>query len=212
MSDNQQTPNPLKRILIVLIAAIVVGTLWFVWQSRSNTTKTLDNTKKAQPAETTASTTDQYKGWKSYTWANHGVSFKYPDGWFVSENADMGRLYVKNSQVDLLTAETPDNFQQVWLSNDTSEASLARENAIKKGLSDFRTVSGTVKASTIKADGVTVNTYEYQTTGGSTLEAYWTNKAGKRFLATTSTDVGKQNQTDMVATLKKLLSSLSLAN
>jgi hypothetical protein len=120
----------------------------------------------------------------------------------------MGRLYVKNSQVDLNKEETPADFQQIWFSHDTDETTKAREDAIKKGKSDFRVVNGTVTASTIKAGDTTINTYTYETLGGSTLEAYFTNKAGKRLLATTSTEVGKQNQTDMVTNLKKVLATV----
>lgn len=190
--------------------AIVVGTGWFVWQATKNTDKTLDNTKKAQSAASTPKKTDAYAGWKSYTWAAQGVTFKYPGDWFIKEDAGLTRVYAKNVQVDLTKDETPANFQQVWLSADTDETALARENAIKAGTSEFRQVDGSVTASTIKAGGVTINVYAYNTTGGPTIEAYWTNKASKRLMATNSTEVGQQNQEAMVATLKKVLSSITL--
>ena len=220
MSDTQQTPKKnstngtnngsgARRALMLVIVAIVVGTLWFASQSGNNAKKSLDNAEKAQKTADSGAKVDEYKGWKSYTWAAQGVSFKHPGDWFVSENADMGRLYVKNSQVDLLKEETPENFQQFWLSVDNDENSAAREAAIKAGTSMYREVSGSVKASTVKTGDLTINVYEYETVGGPTLEAYWTSKTGKRFFATTSTEVGKQNQTDMVATLKKALASVA---
>ncbi len=214
MSNKQQTPAPndnVRRSLILIIAAIVAGTLWFVWRANDNTDKTLENTKKAQAEVPQDKTADQYKDWKSFNWTAQGVSFKYPGDWNTQESTTIGRLYVKNTTVDLATAETPDNFQQVWLSVDTDEASLARENNIKKGVSAFREVTGEVKASTIKSGSLTINVYEYNTVGGPTLEAYWTNKAGKRFYATNSTEVGQQNQQDMVANLKKLLATVTVA-
>lgn len=217
MSKNEETPNTVQRSLMVIIALLVVGVAWFVWQAGADDKKTADankettNSKTAEEAKKAAEQemkAGDYKGWKTYDWASQGISFKYPGDWFVSETESMGRLYVKNSQVNLNKEETPDNFQQIWFSYDTDETAKAREDAIKKGESDYRVVSGAVTATTIKAGDTTINTYAYETLGGSTLEAYWTNKVGKRFMATTSTEVGKQNQTDMVANLKKVLASV----
>ncbi len=210
MSTNQQTPT--NRSLIIIIAIIIIGAGWFVWQSTKDTDKVLDNTKKAQNSDkkTDTTKTDEYAGWKSYTWAEQGVTFKYPGDWFVEKSTSMDRVYVKNAQVDLSKDATPDNFQQIWLSADQDEAAQAREDAIKKGSSEFRTVDGPVTASTIKAGSVTITIYAYNTVGGPTVEAYWTNKAGTRMYATNSTEVGQQNQTDMVANLKKVLASITL--
>lgn len=214
MSDKQQTPTPstnnVRRSLILVIAAVVVGTLWFVFQSKDKTDQALNNTKKAAASDT-ADKTDEYAGWKSYTWTSEGLTLKHPGDWVTSETTSMGRLYAKNSEVDLLKEETPANFQQIWLSVDTDETSATREAAIKAGTSTYREVGGKVTASTVKAGNLTINIYEYQTLGGPTLEAYWTNKAGKRFFATNSTEVGQQNQTDMVANLKKILATITFA-
>lgn len=211
MSDKEQTPSNVGRSAILIIAVVIIGAAWFM--SRGSSDKSLDNTDKKQSQDTVeaAEKTDEYSGWKSHTWSGQGVSFKYPGEWYVSETASMGRLYVKNSQVDLLKEETPDNFQQVWLSVDTDETSAAREAKIKKGESDYREVASAVTPSTIKAGDITINIYEYETQGGPTLEAYWTNKSGKRFYATNSTQVGAQNQKDMVASLKKVLASVAFA-
>lgn len=195
------------RSLVILVAAIIAGTGWFVWQATRNTDKTLEDTRKAQ-AEEQEEKTDEYKGWKELSW--EGVSFKYPGDWFTSETASMGRVYVKNSQVDLMKEATPESFQQLWLSVDTDENAASRETAIKAGSSDYRVVNGDVKASTVKSGNLTINVYEYQTTGGATLEAYWTGKDGKRYFATNSTEVGEQNQKDMVANLKKLLATVEV--
>jgi hypothetical protein len=209
MSDNQQTPETLKRSLFIIIAAIILGTGWFVWQSKKSTDKTLNQAKTVQKTDRENPKPNPYADWELYKWVSQGTSFKYPKGWFVSEDSDIGRLYIKNKQVDLSKEETPEDFQQVWISYDTDETAEARETAIKNGTSDFRVVNGPVKASTIAAGGITVRTYAYETVGGPTLEGYWTNKAGTRLMATTSTEVGQQNQTDMVATLKKLLATVS---
>lgn len=207
MSDKQQTPsNNVGRSLTIIIAIILIGAVWFVFGSKDKTDEALNtagNNEQSQQEQK-----DKYEGWKSHTWESQGVSFKYPGDWVISETASMGRLYVKNVDVDLLKEETPENFQQVWLSVDTDENSAAREEAIKNGRSAWRVIDGEVKADTIKAGDITINTYEYNTLGGVTLEAYWTGKDGKRYFATNSTEVGEPNQTEMVDVLKKLLKSV----
>ena len=210
MSNNQQTPNLLQSVLMVVIALLIGGTLWYVWQSKDNTDKTLNDTKKAQTTQPTDNKTDEYKGWKSYAWTSEGVTFKYPGDWIIKDGLTAYRVYARNVDVDLNKDETPANFQQIWLSSDSDETAVAREEGIKKGESMYRQVDGAVKASTIKAGSLTVSVYEYNTVGGPTLEAYFTNKAGKRIMATTSTEVGQQNQTDMVANLKKVLATITL--
>jgi len=205
MSDKQQTPTNVGRSLTIIIAVILVGVLWFVFAAKNETGKDADSTNNQQTQEETK---DDYAGWQSHNWEAQGVSFKYPADWLVSETASMGRLYVKNADVDLMKEETPENFQQVWLSVDTDENSKAREDAIKEGKSAYRVVDGEVKSGTIKAGGLTINTYEYNTLGGPTLEAYWTGTDGKRYFATNSTEVGEANQAEMVAILKKLLATI----
>src|ERR1041385_222696 len=72
MSTNQQTPST-NRSLIIIIAVIVIGAGWFVWQSTRTTNKVLDNTKKAQSSDkktSEATPTDQHAGWKTYTWTS----------------------------------------------------------------------------------------------------------------------------------------------
>lgn len=188
------------------------GILWYVAQSKDKTDKTINDTRKVQQTNSqTDDKADEHKGWKTFAWESQKVSFKHPGDWTVEEDdKGLSRLYVKNKDVDLLKEETPADFQQLWLSYDLDETSKAREDAIKNGESQYRVVSGEVKASTIKSGSLTINTYEYETLGGPTLEAYWTNKAGKRLMATNSTEVGEKNQKEMVANLKKLLASVVL--
>lgn len=213
MSNNEQTPRTVQRSLVVITVIILVGVAWFVWQAGKDDASTDKKDNKATTSDESANKeekkTEDYSGWKTYNWESQGISFKYPGDWFISETTSMGRVYAKNSQVDLNKEETPANFQQVWLTHDTDETAKAREDAIKTGKSDYRVVNGAVTASTVKAGSTTINVYSYETIGGPTLEAYWTNKDGKRYMATTSTEVGTQNQTDMVANLKKILATLT---
>jgi hypothetical protein len=214
MSDNKQlqlNANKVRRSLILILAAAVIGVGWYAYQNRNGADQPAGGTQQeTQEVEATSGGQEDYEGWQDYTWASQGFSFKHPEGWVVEENATMSRLYVKNSDVNLLTEETPDNFQQIWFSYDNDEAAQQREEDIKKGVSQYRAVNSEVKASTIEADGIIFNVYEYETLGGATLEAYWTTEEGKRVYATNSTDVGEPNQTEMVATLKKVLASVTL--
>lgn len=212
MTDKQQDTKVVRTVLILVIAAMAGGILWYVAQSKDKTDKTINDTRKVQQTNSqTDDKADEHKGWKTFAWESQKVSFKHPGDWTVEEDdKGLSRLYVKNKDVDLLKEETPADFQQLWLSYDLDETSKAREDAIKNGESQYRVVSGEVKASTIKSGSLTINTYEYETLGGPTLEAYWTNKAGKRLMATNSTEVGEKNQKEMVANLKKLLASVVL--
>lgn len=152
-----------------------------------------------------------YADWTDYAWEEQGLSFKYPEGWVAAENRAMGRLYLKSHDVNLLNQRAPNDFQQLWLSYDPSEASEEREEAIKRGESRYRVIRGEVKTSTIQAGDTKINIYEYETSGGPALEAYFTNQNGQRFIATNSTEMGKDNQTNMVANLKQLLASLKVS-
>ncbi len=203
LQDNQTT----RAALILVIVAIIGFTGWFVTRDNNNGDKPLENTENVQA---TTEAEDTYKDWADQAWESQSLAFKRPSNWVVEERASMGRFYIKNADVDLLKQAAPHDFQQLWISVDTDENSAAREAAIKEGRSAYRVVRGEVKASTIDAGDLKINTYEYQTVGGPTLEAYWTNKDGKRYYATNSTEMGEDNQTEMVAALKKLLASIEL--
>lgn len=203
---DQVNTKSTRNALAVVVAFIVVVTGVYVMRANDNANEALDNAANVQQTEEDESAS--YADWASYNWEEQGVSFRYPEGWLVGSGNSAYRLYVKNTDVDLMKEETPESFQQVWLTFDQDEASAAREEAIKNGVSAYRVVDGEVKASTIQAGGTTINVYEYNTLGGATLEAYWTGKDGQRMFATNSTEVGEPNQTEMVATLKKLLASI----
>lgn len=143
-----------------------------------------------------------------YTSNNLGISFQYPKGWFVREDNDASRVYIENTQEDVNKGNMPADFQRVWISTWAQEVSAQIENNVKNGKPDGREISGKVSATTISSDGIVINTYEYKTVGGSTLQAFWTNKSGKRYYATNSTEVGDVNQQKMVENLKKILATV----
>lgn len=143
-----------------------------------------------------------------YTSNNLGISFQYPKGWFVREDRDDSRVYIENTQEDVNKGNMPADFQRVWISTWAQEVSAQTENNVKNGKPDGREISGSVSTATINSNGVVINTYEYKTIGGSTLQAFWTDKSGKRYYATNSTEVGDANQQKMVENLKKILATV----
>lgn len=168
---------------------------------------TTNTTTTTQSSTSTTTTTDETANWKTYTSASLGISFKYPSDWFVKEASSDSRIYVRNTQNDVDKETMPSNFQQIWISYSATESAVSKENNTKSGNPDGREISGSVTPSTIKAGNITINTYEYSTVGGLTLEAYWASASGKRYWATNSTEIGTVNQQNMVANLKLILST-----
>lgn len=208
MKVNQKGFSVVEGLLVIIALTLVGGIGYYVYQS--NQDKKTDNSVTSQTNEQSSKqeekSTDKgpvHVGWKTYTSSAQKVSFEYPEGWFVREDSETNRIYVSNHQGEFNKGNTPDDFQQLWLSTWEQEATAENESSVKSG-SPKGAEAGPVTAGTLKAGAVTINTYEYQTVGGPTLQAFWTVK-GKMFYATNSTEVGAQQQTEMVSNLKKLL-------
>src|SRR5687768_11073000 len=64
MSNNEETPSAAKRSLMVIIALIVVGVAWFVWQVGADDAKKADDKKKTDTNQSANNTnkekTDDY--------------------------------------------------------------------------------------------------------------------------------------------------------
>jgi hypothetical protein len=148
--------------------------------------------------------------WKTYSSDSFKISFQYPEDWYIRE--DNNRIYIENTQEDVNKANMPSDFQRIWISNWDQEVSLEKENNIKNGNQGGIESDGNMHIDTININGVVINTYEYITSGGPTLQAFWTDKFGKRYYATNSTEVGELNQRDMIENLKKILSTVESTN
>jgi type II secretory pathway pseudopilin PulG len=205
--------SSIEGFLILVIILILAGVGYYVWHSTKNTNDILNTAEKSNNASSNKAqkmiTLDVYKDWKTYIWTSQGVSFKYPNNWFIKEDSSLNRVYASSVEADVTKDNMPANFQRIWFSTESVEASLQQEEGIKSGSSSNRQVSGPVAISTIKSGSITIDTYEYETVGGPTLQAFWEDSANKRFYATNSTEVGEKNQKDMVANLKKILATVS---
>ncbi len=169
-------------------------------RSTANQQQTIDN----QPAQTDSAIavpTD----WKTYLSNNLGISFQYPNDWYIKEDESINRIYIRNVQEDINKGNMPSDFQQVWISTWTQDVSAQTENNVKSGKPDGRAIMRPVTATTIDSNVVIINIYEYETIGGPALQAFWIDKSGKKYYATNSTEVGKENQQNMVVNLKKIL-------
>lgn len=99
-------------ILLTLIVAAVIGVGgWAIWsQSGKTTDKTAqaDKTADKSPADNAGSIEEGASdGWKKYTWSSEGLSFKYPNGWFIEENATERRLYIRTTPTAVSKDERP---------------------------------------------------------------------------------------------------------
>lgn len=146
--------------------------------------------------------------WQKHKSISHGISFQYPKDWYVIEDESIDRIYIRNVQNKTSKGNRPSDFQQLWISTWEQEINSETENNVKGGKPDGREFGGPLSAGIIDRDDFIINTYEYRTIGGQTLQAFWNDKSGKRYYATNATEVGQENQQKMVENLKKILATV----
>lgn len=196
--------------VVAVLFIILVGGAVYLYARRINNTPTYTSPGLGKPSTTAMS---PYTGWPTYTSTAQKLSFKYPKGWYIREDpSSSSTIYISSVQGVVDKGNWPADFQMLWISSDPNETALANENNTKAGKPSCCEISGPVTASTIKSGSLVINAYQYQTVGGPELEAYWTNSAGKRFVATNSVEVGETNQQNMVANLKLVLATVKFTN
>lgn len=201
--------SAIHALLILAVVGIVGLTGWYVWNSNNEADKNLkgNSTITAKPKGNSDVPEDEYAGWKTYQITDKSFSFKYPSDWYTKEGT-LNRIYASNTQADFTKEDRPDNLQQIWFAIDSDEASAQNEDSVKSGQPQGREAFGAITTAQIKSGDLTIRTYEYKTVGGKTLQAFWTSKAGKRYYATNSTEVGEDNQQNMVNNLKTILATV----
>lgn len=196
----------MKKILA--ISSVLVGVLFLAGCGQQLVSQT-KSTTQTKPVATQSA--DDNANLQTYTSDNLGIGFQYPKSWYVREVKSDNTIYIENTQKDVNKDNMPADFQRIFISTSPNYVSAQTENNIKLGKPDGREISGSVSASTIGSNGISINTYEYKTSGGPTLEAFWSDKSGKRYYASHSTEVGVTNQKNMIENLKKILTTVKFS-
>lgn len=193
----------MKKILA--ISSVMIGVLFLAGCGQQLVSQTKSTTQTQPVATQSANDTANLQ---TYTSDNLGISFQYPKGWYVREVKSDNTIYVENTQKDVNKDNLPADFQRIFISTSPNYVSAQKETNIKNGNPDNKEIVGSVSASTMSSNGIMINTYEYQSSGGPTLQAFWTDKSGKKYYASHSTEAGDANQKNMIENLKKILATV----
>lgn len=141
-------------LVVVAVVALVGFSGWLVWHKNHETKKTsstsnsksTENKNSTSTSNSSAATSDPYEGWKTYTDAQCGYSFRYPANW---------NMEVTSTGVDL---ENP---------TQTLQASYTANDSHDQGPTDFTvTEIAAIDATGLSAVG------GYQPTSG-VVGNYW---------------------------------------
>lgn len=74
-------------LVVVLVLVAIGGAGYLVWQknhdTKKSTTQTSNTDSAGNKSDSKSTTADPYEGWKTYTLASRGLTFKYPSSWVV---------------------------------------------------------------------------------------------------------------------------------
>src|SRR3989344_2360709 len=93
---NQKGFSLVEGLLILVIVGLLGGTGWYVWNARTKTTDTLNNTDKASSSvskypkkevqNSSAATKDPTSDWTAYSNKEGSFSLKHPKSWIEASN------------------------------------------------------------------------------------------------------------------------------
>lgn len=95
---NQKGIAALAVILLIIVAGIIGGSGWYVYNAQKKTQQTLDNTSKSladpQKAQKDSeqklvSENDPTKNWKAYSSKEGKFSLRYPQGWVQATHPEL---------------------------------------------------------------------------------------------------------------------------
>jgi hypothetical protein len=162
LQENPKGFSAIEALLILVIVAIIGGTGWYIWHSRSNTDKTLtanssstsNFNKKGTPSKAPTQSTGPTADWASYSSPLGKFTLKYPKSWVVPTNPD---LCISTAETGLFmigpSAETAgkcgsDGFGQVTVTwrSDRQFCGDLNDNAWTQNSKETVTVAGTSAA------------------------------------------------------------------
>jgi type II secretory pathway pseudopilin PulG len=116
--NNQNGFTAVEVVLVVLLVGALGIAGYFAYKNQHTTaTKAVVVTTKSAPAKTVAS---PYAGWKTYSSAYEGASFKYPSSWTLAVSPEP----VSNGNVDngnVLTLKSPSGYVVNFQAPDQSQ-------------------------------------------------------------------------------------------
>jgi hypothetical protein len=105
---NQNGFAALESLLILVIIAIIGGTGYFVWHSKSQVNKNLNNAAVSNSSTDTKnnlSSNNPYAGWKTFSAPREKFTLKYPSDWVEASGNNDGQ-YTLTSPDGLIVAYT----------------------------------------------------------------------------------------------------------
>lgn len=100
-------------------------------------------------------------------------------------------------------SNTPETYENMWISYSSSDCSVEKENLAKNGGSE----KSAVTTPTISNSNLTINAYQYNSSDGPVIEAYWEDSNAKRFCAFSYFAVKEPYRTENLDIFKNILST-----
>lgn len=96
---NQSGFAALTGLLGIVIIGLIIGTGWYVWQSKIETDSALEASERAATSSTQpVIKTETKSGWTLYTPPSKNYSIELPDGWRLSRLKGEDDLYTFSTQ------------------------------------------------------------------------------------------------------------------
>lgn len=130
------TPNPIKKWLIIGIVFVALliafGGIYLLGKNLDNKPQVTTTTEKQTPIVSPAPTTNPTADWKTYTYPNSTLNFKYPTDWKVSlitntDNSNIGTEYLVRLESSTKYKNYPFESQISYFPN-PSKSFLQTEN------------------------------------------------------------------------------------
>lgn len=167
--QNESGVGAVELLLLLVIAALVGGTGWYVWQTKQRTDKaaivTPSSNGKQKPA---GQATDPKTGWLRYTTPGGEYSITLPDGWSLTRFEKLPHLFGYTNDLGVQPGKLA-RVTEVSSGRDGMTTGLVVVYDVPKNISDTR--EGAVKTPSFYTDdGLLVEVHRYiEEVGGNFL-------------------------------------------